>query len=50
MQWAGRPIAQPSPRADDVGMHLLVTVWVFALLVAMSAAVIGAYLLPPEED
>jgi len=50
MQWSWRPIAQPSPPADDVGVHLLLTVWVFALLVAMTAAVIGAYLLPPEED
>ena len=30
-------------------MNLLLTVWVFGLLVAMSAAVIAASLLPPED-
>ena len=50
MQWAGGPIAQLGPRADDVGVNLLLAVWLFALLVGMSAAVLGAYLLPPEES
>jgi hypothetical protein len=36
-------------RADHVGVNLLLALWVFALVVAMSAAVIGAYLLPPED-
>jgi len=31
------------------GVNLLLELWVFALVVAMSAAVIGAYLLPPED-
>jgi hypothetical protein len=30
-------------------MALLLTVWSFALAAAMLAAVIGAYLLPPED-
>jgi hypothetical protein len=34
---------------DDVCVNLLLAVWVFALVVLMSAAVIGAYLLPPED-
>jgi hypothetical protein len=31
------------------GVSLLLGAWVFALVVAMSAAVIAAYLLPPED-
>jgi hypothetical protein len=34
---------------DDVEVNLLLAVWVFLLVLGMSAAVIGAYLLPPEE-
>lgn len=30
-------------------MNLVLAVWVFALVVGMSAAVIAAYLLPPED-
>jgi hypothetical protein len=30
-------------------VNLLLSVWVFGLLVAMSAAVVAAYLLPPED-
>jgi hypothetical protein len=36
--------------ADDDGVNLLLSVRVFALVVAMSAAVIAAYLLPPEDS
>jgi hypothetical protein len=35
---------------DDVGVNLLLAVWVFLLVLGMSAAVIGAYLLPPEDS
>jgi len=31
------------------GVNLLLTLWVFALVVLMSAAVIAAFLLPPED-
>jgi hypothetical protein len=34
---------------DDVEANLLLTVWVFLLVLGASAAVIGAYLLRPEE-
>jgi hypothetical protein len=31
-------------------MHALLALYVFALIAAMLTAVIGAYLLPPEDD
>jgi len=31
-------------------MNLVLAVWVFGLVVAMSSAVIAAYLLPPEDS
>ena len=37
------------PRLDDVEVNIVLAVWVFLLILGMSAAVIGAYLLPPEE-
>ena len=30
-------------------VNLFLAVWVFALVIGMSAAAIGAYLLPPED-
>jgi hypothetical protein len=38
------------PGPDDVEVNLLLAVWVFLLILGLSAAVIAAYLLPPEED
>jgi hypothetical protein len=37
------------PALDEVEVNFLLAAWVFLLLLGMSAAVIGAYPLPPEE-
>ena len=35
--------------SEDVGMEVLLTVWVIALVLAMAAALVTAYVLPREE-
>lgn len=43
------PLQKPTLRPTMSCVNLLLAVWVFALVIGMSAAVIGAYLLPPED-
>jgi len=34
--------------SEDVGMEVLLMVWVIALVLAMAAALVTSYVLPPE--